>query len=315
MPDAALLRARAGLHRRPRALRARPGAGRAATATQYRIHGAGELLTTRASPCSTAAMVERGAAMIHAATVAYQGHGDRPAGCRRHRQDQHRRQADAPRGLGLHGRRLGLPGRRRPRCSATPSRCSSSRTTGRSTRTCSRGPQAAGADARCRGRIGRLTTVVHPVVIRYPRLADVTRRWSPEHRMVHAGGRVPRARSRRRAAPLAAAVYVERFEGARSRLLERSTGVDGRPHARQLPHRDGQLLPAGRDRPRRAASVLPWREHFEDKATVLSKALDGRPCHLLQVPARLLGRPGVRRHRREYLERAAARRLARRARP
>ena len=27
-------------------------------------------------------------------------------------------------------------------------------------------------------------------------------------------------------------------------------GVDGRPHARQLPHRDGRLLPAGRDGPR-----------------------------------------------------------------
>ena len=34
-----------------------------------------------------------------------------------------------------------------------------------------------------------------------------------------------------------------------------------------------------------ATSVLPWREHFAAKGVVLSKALDGRPCHLLQVPA------------------------------
>lgn len=31
--------------------------------------------------------------------------------------------------------------------------------------------------------IGRLTTLVHPVVTQYPRLARVTRRWSPEHMM------------------------------------------------------------------------------------------------------------------------------------
>ena len=32
--------------------------------------------------------------------------------------------------------------------------------------------------------IGRLTTVVHPFVLRYPRLAAAIRRWSPEHMMV-----------------------------------------------------------------------------------------------------------------------------------
>ena len=34
-----------------------------------------------------------------------------------------------------------------------------------------------------------------------------------------------------------------------------------------------------------ASSVLPWSRWVEDKATVLRKALDGRPCHLLQVPS------------------------------
>jgi hypothetical protein len=34
-----------------------------------------------------------------------------------------------------------------------------------------------------------------------------------------------------------------------------------------------------------ATSVVPRREHFAAKGLVLSKALDGRPCHLLQVPS------------------------------
>ena len=49
--------------------------------------------------------------------------------------------------------------------------------------------------SRLSSSVGRLTTVVHPYVIRYPRLADFSRRWSPEHRMVDAGDRVPRAGS------------------------------------------------------------------------------------------------------------------------
>ena len=96
--------------------------------------------------------------------------------------------------------------------------------------------------------VGRLTTVVHPYVIRYPRLADFFRRWSPEHRMVVPGTAFP-GREVTTSAPLAAVVYIERFEGAQSRVVERSNRVDGRPHDRQLPHRNVGLLPAGRDRP------------------------------------------------------------------
>ena len=69
---------------------------------QYRVHGAGELLTSLV-PVLDRAMVTRGAAMIHAATVAYNGPGDRPARGGGDRQDEHRGQADAARGLDLHG--------------------------------------------------------------------------------------------------------------------------------------------------------------------------------------------------------------------
>ena len=85
-------------------------------------------------------------------------------------------------------------------------------------------------------------------------------------------------------APLAAAVYVERFEGARSRIVERSTEwmVDrmlGNFHIEMAGF--SQRVVTGLA----ATSVLPWREHFAAKGVVLSKALDGRPCYLLQVPA------------------------------
>ena len=33
-----------------------------------------------------------------------------------------------------------------------------------------------------------------------------------------------------------------------------------------------------------AASMLPWRQLVNDKSDILSKSLDGIPCHLLQVP-------------------------------
>jgi hypothetical protein len=85
-------------------------------------------------------------------------------------------------------------------------------------------------------------------------------------------------------APLAAAVYVERFEGTRSRIVERTSDwmVDrmiGNFHIEMAGF--SQRVVTGLA----ATSVLPWREHFDAKGLVLSKALDGRPCHLLQVPS------------------------------
>jgi hypothetical protein len=34
-----------------------------------------------------------------------------------------------------------------------------------------------------------------------------------------------------------------------------------------------------------ASSVIPWRTHVSDKADTMTKALDGRPAYLLQVPS------------------------------
>jgi hypothetical protein len=131
--------------------------------------------------------------------------------------------------------------------------------------------------------VGRLTTVVHPFVIRYPRLADFARRWSPEHRMVRASEALPGV-DLTRAAPLALVMFVERYDGARTRLLERSRTwmVDrmlGNFHIEMAGFSQEVVAALG------ATSIVPLRELFDDKATVLEKALDGRPCYLLQLPS------------------------------
>jgi hypothetical protein len=248
---------------------------------QWRIHGAGELLTS-VVPVLDAAMIGRGAAMIHAATMAYRGHaialpaaggtGKTSTAAKLMRREGWSFMGDDWAFLAEDATLLGyakpmfikphhrdiyphlFEGVRKP---LVPSRLSQS--------------------------VGRITTLVHPFVIRYPRLADFSRRWSPEHRMVDAGTAF-HGRKVTTTAPLAAAIYVERFEGSRTRILERTSDwmVDrmiGNFHIEMAGF--SQRVVTGLA----ATSVVPWREHFAAKGLVLSKALDGRPCYLLQVPA------------------------------
>ena len=88
-------------------------------------------------------------------------------------------------------------------------------------------------------------------------------------------------------APLAMAVFVERYEGARTRLQERTTSwmVDrmiGNFHIEMAGFSQHVVAALG------AASVLPQRRFFEEKANVIARALDGAPCYVLRVP-RVLG--------------------------
>lgn len=248
---------------------------------RYRIHGPGELLTTLV-PVLDRAMVTRGAAMIHAATMAYNGWGIAlPAAggtgktstvAKLMRQDGWSFMGDdwafltddatllgyeKPMFIKPHHKAIYphlFEGAHKPLVPASMSRS-----------------------------VGRVTTVVHPYVIRYPRLAEFSRRWSPEHKTVDARKAFP-GRTPTVSAPLAAAVYLERFEGARPRLLERTSSwmVDrmlGNFHVEMASF--SQQVVTGLA----ATSVIPWRRHVEEKGNVLSKALDGRPCHLLQVPS------------------------------
>jgi hypothetical protein len=248
---------------------------------QWRVHGPGELLTS-VVPVLDAAMVSQGAGMIHAATMAYRGHaialpaaggtGKTSTAAKLMRREGWSFMGDDWAFLADDATMLGYAkpmfikphhrdiyphlfnGVRKP---LVPSQLSQT--------------------------VGRLTTVVHPYVIRYPRVADFSRRWSPEHRMVEPAAAFP-GRKVTTSAPLAAAIYIERFEGSRSRLVERSRDwmVDrmlGNFHIEMAGF--SQQVVTGLA----ATSVVPWREHFAAKGDVLTKSLDGRPCHLLQVPS------------------------------
>jgi len=131
--------------------------------------------------------------------------------------------------------------------------------------------------------VGRLTTLVHPYMVRKPRLADLARRWSPEHRMVTSSQALPHARITARA-PLAMSIFVERYDGARTRLTECSVEwmVD-----RMMGNFHIELSRPSRDvvDALSATSIVPMHEHLDRKAKVLQKALFGLPCYLLRVPS------------------------------
>lgn len=249
---------------------------------QYRLHGSSELLTS-ALPLVDRLTVTKGAAMFHAATVEFRGHGialpaaggtgktSTIAKLMKRRDDygfmgdDWAFLADDQRMLGFakpmfikpHHRPLYphlFEGTRKPLVPVALSR-----------------------------PVGRLTTVVHPYVIRYPRLASASRRWSPEHRMVMPHEALPHNRVTTQA-PLAVCVYLERFDGPRPRLHEvtKEWMVDrmvGNFHI-ELPSHSQHMFTA-----MAACNLLPAREHFADKSHVLSKALEGIPTYLMQVPA------------------------------
>ncbi len=130
--------------------------------------------------------------------------------------------------------------------------------------------------------IGRLTTLVHPVVTQYPRLARVTRKWSPEHMMVAPRDAFPDARIST-AAPLATAIFLERYDGSSPLLMEKDkrwmvSRLIGNFHAEITPQSQQAITALG------AASLLPIEQYFQDKAAVLDRALEGKPVFLLQVP-------------------------------
>ena len=86
------------------------------------------------------------------------------------------------------------------------------------------------------------------------------------------------------AAPLALAVYLERYAGSATRVLERSrewmaSRMVGNFHIEMPGHSQSLVTALG------ATSVLPLDEYFSRKAAVIRSALDGVPTYLMQVPA------------------------------
>jgi hypothetical protein len=130
--------------------------------------------------------------------------------------------------------------------------------------------------------VGRLTTLVHPLITKYPRLARVTRKFSPEHIMVTPQVAFPHA-AISTAAPLAIAVFVERHEGSEPVLAERArtwmvSRLLGNFHA-EIPRHSQEVITA-----LGATGLVPIEQYFGEKAAVLERALVNTPAFLLQVP-------------------------------
>ena len=248
---------------------------------RWRVHGPGELLTS-VLPILDLAMVSRGAAMIHAATV------------------------------GHHGRAIALPAAggtgktstiaklmKRPGFSFMGDDWGFVTEDGRLLNyekpmfikphhrpiyphlfTGSRKPLV---PVRLSRPVGRFTTVVHPHIVKHPRLADFSRRMSPEHRIVTARQALPGVEVTREA-PLLVSVFVERYAGARTRLDERDTDwmVE-----RMLGNFNIEMPGFSRDviAGLAATSHLSLGSYFAAKEQVLTRALDGVPTYVLRVPS------------------------------
>src|SRR5712692_289122 len=226
--------------------------------TGLQLNGPGELLTT-VLPLLDRILVERDVAMIHAATVSIDGHGVA---------------LPAAGGVGKTSTIAKLMGFAKPMFIKPHHRTIYPHLFHRM-----RKPLV---PKRLSRPIGRLTTVVHPVVVRYPRLAAFTRRWSPEH-MIISPQEALRGSPIVRSAPLSAAVYVERYDGAEPQLaeLDRTAMVArmlGNFHIEMTPHSREVLNLLG------ATGQIPLQDIFADKATILGKALQDVPTFLLQVP-------------------------------
>ncbi len=133
--------------------------------------------------------------------------------------------------------------------------------------------------------ISRLTTIVHPVVTQYPRLAGLARHWSPEHMMVRPRDAFPDASFAARA-PIAVAVFVERVNASRTVLQEKSkewmvSRIVGNFHA-ELPRLSRELITA-----MGASGLVPIDRAFAEKRAVISQGLGDVPSYLLQVPKTL----------------------------
>jgi hypothetical protein len=248
---------------------------------EYRLHGTRELLTA-ALPLLDKVLVSRDVAMIHAATFDYRGYGvAMPAWGGVGKTSTVAKLLRIP-GVGFmgddwafmagDGRLLGYakPMFIKPHHRAIYPHLFARR----------RKPLVPSTLSK---PIAQLTTLVHPLVTQYPRVAALSRRWSPEHMMVTPQLALPNA-TISTAAPLAAAVFVERYDGSDASLEEKDTAwmvsrLIGNFHD-ELPRHSRDLITA-----LAATGMMPAERFFAEKAAVLARSLNGKPAFLLRVPA------------------------------
>lgn len=132
------------------------------------------------------------------------------------------------------------------------------------------------------GPVAKLTTLVHPLVTQYPRLAGFSRRWSPEYLTVRPRQAFPRAVIAEHA-PLSLAMFVDRFDGPECILEERSrpwmvSRLVGNFHSEITRHSQEVLTALA------ATGLISLEGFFNEKADVLAEALGRAPVYLLRVP-------------------------------
>jgi hypothetical protein len=130
--------------------------------------------------------------------------------------------------------------------------------------------------------LSRFATAVHPVIVRHPRTAAFTRRWSPEHRMVTPAD-VFGPDNIAASAPVRLAIFLERFDGVVPSLHSCTTEwmasrTVGNFHA-ELPLVSRRLVEA-----LGATGLVPLDRHFGEKTAVVAQALHDVPRMLLRLP-------------------------------
>jgi hypothetical protein len=132
--------------------------------------------------------------------------------------------------------------------------------------------------------IHSLTTLIHPWITRYPKLAALTRKWSPEHMMIQPEEAFPDAPIST-GAPLAASLFVERFEGdsTEPQFFEKdaqwmTTKLIGNFFS-ELPKTSRLMITT-----LGASGLVSIEQSFREKEAILLQALDGKPAFYLRVP-------------------------------
>jgi hypothetical protein len=247
---------------------------------RMQLNGGGELLTTIV-PLLDRMMVERGAAMIHAATVTFEGRGIAlPAAGGVGKTSTIAKLVRRP-GIGFMGDDWAfltasreLLGFAKPMFIKPHHRPIYPQLFNRA-----RKPLVPKALSR---PVGQLTTIVHPAIVHYPKLAAFIRKWSPEHMMVAPADALPNV-PMVRSAPLTASVYIERHDGSAAELHditqdEMVARMLGNFHSEMTVHSREIVNLLG------AVGMIPLQKIFAEKAAVLDQALAGIPTWLLQVP-------------------------------
>jgi len=128
----------------------------------------------------------------------------------------------------------------------------------------------------------KLTTAVHPLATRYPKVADRFRRWTPEYKVVTPQEAFPDARFAD-SAPLRICIFVERADLSGAELREVTeewmvTKIVGNFHAEMSPQSRDVFTALA------TTAILPLQDVMAEKAEIVAKAIAGLPTFRLQVP-------------------------------